>query len=101
MYISYIYETVAEENAVHLSVPLPSSLKGGRAQEMYPVENATIFSFNVESAMPGQILDVRSDSHLINPDIESNTATIEVNEPVLPVNTNPRSVCLSEILFTR
>lgn len=92
VYTSYIYETVAEENAVHLSVPLPSSLKGGmetRAQEMYPVENATIFSFNVESAMPGQILDVRSDSHLITSDIESNTATIEVNEPVLPVSINP------------
>jgi hypothetical protein len=89
VYASYIYETVVEENAVHLSVPLPSSLKGGmvtRAHEMYPVENATIFSFNVESAMPGQILDVRSDSHSISTDIELNTATIEVNEPVVPVS---------------
>lgn len=90
VYTSYIYETVVEENAVHLSVPLPSSLKGGmvtRVHEMYPVENATIFSFNVESAMPGQILDVRSDSHSISTDIELNTATIEVNEPVVPVST--------------
>ncbi|RPB08717.1 hypothetical protein P167DRAFT_608451 [Morchella conica CCBAS932] len=89
IFIRYIYETVVEENAVHLSVPLPSSLKGGmvtRAHEMYPVENAAIFSFNVESAMPGQILDVRSDSHSISTDIELNTATIEVNEPVVPGN---------------
>lgn len=70
-----------------------------RAHDMYPVENATIFSFNVESAMPGQILDVRSDSHSISLDIESNTATIEVNEPVLPVSVLPTFDSIHSLIY--
>lgn len=67
---------------------------------MYPVENAAIFSFNVESAMPGQILDVRSDSHSISTDIELNTATIEVNEPVVPVsNYDSCPLCFRKFQF--